>query len=225
MSADKVELPELPEGCTVYAQPGWLPRRGPADTELVTAGGVLLPRCFYVLVKTPDDVTVVLQFAVEDGEVRLPQVRSKPLDVPHALDDLRKIRPIEFWRRYVITKMVARQLATQLRDEHADDAEAADVESVLLGGDGMPDTRVFLPSLTDIAETSSRVPVSGRRNRITDKHLTEVAEVYKAADVDGRPPTRAVADHFRTSHSTAARWVGLARSRGILPRARGKESS
>lgn len=53
-----------------------------------------------------------------------------------------------------------------------------------------------------------------RRRRVTDDLLREVAEVYRAAD-DGRP-TEAVARRFAASHSTAARWVGLARERDFL---------
>lgn len=55
-----------------------------------------------------------------------------------------------------------------------------------------------------------------RRNRITDEHLASVAAVYRAAQQAGEPPTMAVATQFQTSHSTATRWVGLARSTGLL---------
>lgn len=57
---------------------------------------------------------------------------------------------------------------------------------------------------------------SGRRNRLTDAHLRAVAEVYLTADKCGLPPTRTVADRFTVPHSTAAKWVGHARKRGIL---------
>jgi hypothetical protein len=221
VTGDDPTLPRIPEGFTVFALPGWAMRNDPADTELVPAGGLLLPRSFYVAVTTPENVSLVLQFAVNDGEVRLPQVWSQPEDVPQALDILRKVEPVEFWRRYAITKMVTRALAQQLTDEAPDDAE-----SVVLGGDGLgPDVHVFLPALADIARHVQAVPAGTRRNRITSKHLAEVAEVYRRADADGRPPTRAVADHFQTSHSTAARWVGLARERKLLaPAKRGQES-
>lgn len=59
------------------------------------------------------------------------------------------------------------------------------------------------------------VPVR-RRNRLTDKRLRAVAEAYCAADRDGLPPTRTVADRFAVPHSTAAKWVGHARKRGFL---------
>ncbi len=57
----------------------------------------------------------------------------------------------------------------------------------------------------------------GRRFRITPQHLEAVTKVYKAAHQEGRSPTQAVADHFGTGHSTAAKWVGAARRNGHLP--------
>lgn len=55
-----------------------------------------------------------------------------------------------------------------------------------------------------------------RRFRITDRHLAQVADVYKRAASDGEGPTRAVANHFGVAHSTAAKWAGHARTRGFL---------
>jgi hypothetical protein len=58
---------------------------------------------------------------------------------------------------------------------------------------------------------------AGKRYRVTDAHLADVADVYAKARENGQGPTRAVADHFDVSHSTAARWVGLVRKAGLLP--------
>lgn len=58
---------------------------------------------------------------------------------------------------------------------------------------------------------------AGRRYRLTDAHLADVADVYTKARADGQGPTRAVADHFDVAHSTAAKWVGLARTAELLP--------
>lgn len=57
---------------------------------------------------------------------------------------------------------------------------------------------------------------AGKRYRITDTHLSEVADVYTKARENGDGPTRAVADHFDVAHSTAAKWVGLARTAKLL---------
>lgn len=55
-----------------------------------------------------------------------------------------------------------------------------------------------------------------RRRRLTPDHLQEVADVYEKAQKAGEPPTRAVQYHFDVSHSTAAKWVGKARTAGLL---------
>jgi len=66
--------------------------------------------------------------------------------------------------------------------------------------------------------------VSRRRYQVTDDHLAEVAKVYRAAVEGNLPPTKAVAKHFTVSHSTAARWVGMARQAGHLGPALGKRA-
>lgn len=48
------------------------------------------------------------------------------------------------------------------------------------------------------------------------EHFKEVAEVYRQAVADRRPPTKAVASEWSKSHSTAAKWVAKARALGFL---------
>jgi len=55
-----------------------------------------------------------------------------------------------------------------------------------------------------------------RRRVITKQYLAEVAQIYRAAVSEGRPPTQAVAAHFQTSHSSAAKHVHRARQEGEL---------
>jgi len=57
---------------------------------------------------------------------------------------------------------------------------------------------------------------TGKRHRLTREHLEAVASVYTEALAEGEPPTRAVADHFDATHSTAAKWVTHARKAGLL---------
>jgi len=59
-------------------------------------------------------------------------------------------------------------------------------------------------------------PSVGKRYRLTRAHLEDVAAVYREALENGAGPTRAVANHFDVSHSTAAKWVGKARRHGAL---------
>jgi hypothetical protein len=57
-------------------------------------------------------------------------------------------------------------------------------------------------------------------------HYRAVAEVYLAAQRNDKPPTSAVAEHWRVNKSTAGKWVSRARAFGFLaPTSRGKSSS
>lgn len=51
---------------------------------------------------------------------------------------------------------------------------------------------------------------------LTDENLRQVADIYRAADKRGEPPTQKVAEVMHAARSTAARWVGKARERGFL---------
>lgn len=64
--------------------------------------------------------------------------------------------------------------------------------------------------------TAASTPTRRARNRVTDALLAEVVKVYRDAWDSGGPPTKAVAEYFDRPHSTAARWVGEARRRGML---------
>jgi hypothetical protein len=55
-----------------------------------------------------------------------------------------------------------------------------------------------------------------RGSPVTDEHLGQVAELYRAAVQRGDNPTQTIADTMHAARSTAARWVGLARKRGLL---------
>jgi len=64
----------------------------------------------------------------------------------------------------------------------------------------------------------------GYKRRVTDALLKQVADVYRENNEAGAFPTLAVAREFNVSRSTSARWVGLARSAGKLPRTKQGES-
>ena len=55
---------------------------------------------------------------------------------------------------------------------------------------------------------------AGRKVKVTDDLLREVAEVYRA-NVSGKP-TEAVANHFDRSHRTATLYIKRARDNGFL---------
>lgn len=67
----------------------------------------------------------------------------------------------------------------------------------------------------------------GRRPRqgspLTDEHLRRVADLYRAALERGDAPTQTIAHEMHAARSTAARWVAMARERGLLgPAKRGQ---
>ncbi len=59
-------------------------------------------------------------------------------------------------------------------------------------------------------------PARGRPVEHGPDHYVRVAEVYRAAELAGRPPTKAVADELHGSRSAAAKWVRKARDLGLL---------
>lgn len=72
-----------------------------------------------------------------------------------------------------------------------------------------------------VAEEASSSPFSGEPHRLDDPAwLAGVADVYRRAHANRRPPTRAVADHYMVSHSTATKWIARARQKGVLGPAR-----
>jgi hypothetical protein len=82
-----------------------------------------------------------------------------------------------------------------------------------------PVFHVFRPGPRD-AEFYAQYTEDARRPRrgspLTDDHLQQVAGLYRAALERGDPPTQTIADELHAARSTAARWVSLARERGIL---------
>jgi hypothetical protein len=57
----------------------------------------------------------------------------------------------------------------------------------------------------------------GRGRVMTNDHLENVAQVYRAAEASGAP-VEAVRRQFFTNRATASRWIAQARDRGILER-------
>lgn len=67
-----------------------------------------------------------------------------------------------------------------------------------------------------MAADAPDVPGRGLR-RSTAERLRQAAEVYRAAARDGRPPTKAVAEHFGIKQGNASNLVARARAAGFLP--------
>lgn len=127
-------------------------------------------------------------------------VEPLQLEVDEALAELRSVRTLDWWKRYALTA-IADKFTREVFDPNgpyvlAEDNQAVEVAAVRLA--------------------TSSMPLARRSNRIDDKHLDEVARIYTEAWKANRNPTQAVEQGFRTTYSTAARWVGLARKGGKL---------
>ena len=73
----------------------------------------------------------------------------------------------------------------------------------------------FLDKQMSALEAAQNVRRPGRPPRYDEAHFAEVARVYREHG-GGRAPTKAVAEHFTRTRSTAATWVSRARALGLL---------
>jgi len=72
----------------------------------------------------------------------------------------------------------------------------------------------------EIARETARYDRPGPAHLGKD-HFQRVALIYRDAYERGEPPTLAVSEHFRVPHSTAGRWVSIARNEySLLPKTR-----
>jgi hypothetical protein len=142
-------------------------------------------------------LVVILRYEVVDERMELRGLISDPLEVPEALDYLRKRRPLNEWKRYALITLAGGQA-----DAALDTSDFPKGERGKIVGEAM--------------RRAGEVSMAQRRNRITPEHLEKVAGVYREAWRAGEHPTIAVEKHFGVSHSTAARWVGQARRAGHL---------
>jgi hypothetical protein len=154
--------------------------------------GVMLPEQFIARFIVGDDHTVEMDIATVDGApvcnaVRVIRHPRRPSLSGH---ELRRF-PLAEWVRYACSMVgVGNQGGVQTTSaEWKTDTYRADVERV--------------------------IPQPWRRNVLTDDFLKEVASVYRA-NADSAP-IEAIREAWPSAHSTAARWVRLARDRGFLP--------
>lgn len=227
VSIELPELPKIPGHLEALAGAGW-------DTEehdeRVRVGSLLIPPLFTLSIlrrDTPSTWAVILGFHVnERAEIALEQVSSIGEEVPAALEEITEHLTIEQWRAIAVIQLVVQDIKDQLGANAADwfrapDAiERTEVHDWLRERIGIGATigaRVNRAEVSEVLEGVRTLPDPQRRVRVTGEHLEKVAEVYRVADAEGRPPTQAVSVYFDTSHSTAARWVGMARKRGLLP--------
>lgn len=180
-----------------------------AARSVARAGSSYVPDHFHLYVRpSRADWAIWLGYVYRDGAVRLALAAATDVDVPQALEQLRSARPLGWWARYA-TLQVVQQVAVFTSDDLAGDP--VDGENAWAGVRGAVERQ-----RSRSQQAAAAVPVTARRNRVTDSHLEQVAELYREAQADGAP-TLAVSERWGTSHSTAARWVQRARAAGLLP--------
>lgn len=174
-------------------------------TAFVDMGnGVDLPEKFTARFSIEDDHTVEMDIAVEHGSpvcngLRVFRAAGRPSLTGH---ELRRL-PLAQWVTFACSVVgFANQGGIQTTAEgYRTEGYRQSIEQV--------------------------VRKAGRRNRVTEELLQDVARVYRAAVDEGRSPVEAVQETFGPiGHSTAARYVKLARDGGHLsPTTRGKAST
>ncbi|MET9876540.1 hypothetical protein ABZZ36_18225 [Actinacidiphila glaucinigra] len=206
-----METRRFPEGWIVFAVPsGFSFDAEPTFRTVQVDGRMTVPADFVMLIasaemraKDPQMMIIVDYIASESG-IRLHKVFGTGDWIDHLAEVVQEFPPSE-WQahaeRVIVNFML---LTTPERLEAAKPAESV----------------VPLPVVAPITAGRQLEPGVQRRRKITHDHLREVATVYSEALENDDPPTRAVQQHFRVSHSTAAKWVGQARKGGMLPPAK-----
>ncbi len=143
---------------------------------------------------------------------------------PHAVSSYSRVKGVPL-EGIASTDLKALPVATILATLW--DLQRRQVEAQVQGArehlvEDLPESTRRLWELVADQERSS--PFQGEhrpRRRHDDRdHFAEVAETYRRAHQDRRPPTKAVAHHFSVSHSTASKWVARARELKLLGQTR-----
>lgn len=165
------------------------------NTDFADMGhGVDLPSRFTARFTIEGDHTVEMDIAVEHGSpvcngLRVFRAAGRPSLTGH---ELRRL-PLAQWVTFACSMVgFANQGGVKTTDaEWKSEGERQAIERV--------------------------VRKAGRRNKITAEFLQDVARVYRAAVDEGRSPVEEVRETFGPmGHSTAARYVKLAREGGYL---------
>lgn len=205
-----------PDGYTVSVHPGWSLYAPASEIDRAKAvrrvpvGAVAVPYTFEAYVRsTTDDFTVVLMFLADPktNDIRMAAALSPQVDTDEALDRILRVRPREWWINHAYLSLIVWERRDAL-DEGAfwhpgmTDAEVSDATNDYL--------------VNEVREAAKRRHPSRVRQSMTDEFLSEVADVYRRAWQTTKTPTTAVAEHYGKPYSTAGRWIGEARKRGLL---------
>jgi hypothetical protein len=146
-------------------------------------------------------VSLLFSMDQESKDVSLPSLLCFTHDVDVVVSILKKLRPIAWWKRKAIVEWALR-----------DTSEVA----AIITAHSPEDAATLASAGQERVDRVAQLPVTRKRNRVTDNLLDEVAEIYRSAWKRGDSPTKAVAAAKNFSYSHAAHLVGLSRKRGKL---------
>ncbi|MDP8931596.1 MAG: hypothetical protein M3O70_24260 [Actinomycetota bacterium] len=192
------------------------------NPNLKQVGWVLLPDRFHMVVHWPEledgksehGGALMITFEVVDEDVEVRELYAVDMDIEKWIGYFVSKFPPEKWKPFAVAE-VTKFLAVE------EDRGNAEVMALLASASARKSVDLRKPQ-----QAGAPAKTGGKRHRITTQHLEEVARIYQSASEHGEPPTMAVADHFGVAHSTAAKWVGKARSEGMLepiPRGGGEQ--
>jgi hypothetical protein len=152
----------------------------------------------------PECVGLAIWYGADQGS-------RSPLEYePHSRRSVGPITATEFAKLPIAT--IIAKLRTAARDHWRESNAKLDelFADRIAAGDVDENLRGILTPYDDF-EDHGRTPIGAPR-RYDRGHYVEVARVYLEAWQAGAAPTQAVADHFGTTRSAAAKWVAKARS-------------
>lgn len=207
---DQLEVPPV----FYEARKGWTALGGSVQVTPVANRETYIPSHFEMRVQ-PSDAregtreTVLLFLAKNDGITLAGVLSEDDEDVTVALKRLTKLGSVDWWKREALDQLAGSAIVEESIDKMDPDGDRS-----YRGITEENAASIHAETGRRMKEASAQIwgmPLSRRRNRVTDDLLLQVAKVYRDAWDAGQPPTKAVIAHFHVSPSTAGRWVGMAR--------------
>lgn len=186
--------------------------------KVVHLGGTEVPASFSARLQHPDwpaDVILYVEVDSTRGPIAagLRSIRRVDGDEPTPYREMDPIlgATVEGRRllRDVTADAVGQMVAQQWYLESPPVSDMSEEERESRISDGRERVRTATDQARQVSEPR-------RRRIISDSHLELVAGAYREAIELSLPPTKYVAARFMTSHSTAARWVRMARDAEVL---------
>ncbi|MFI1183242.1 hypothetical protein ACH4UT_27360 [Streptomyces sp. NPDC020799] len=207
---------DTPEGWDYLAVPGWPYDHFQSDPPIVDLGDNFeVPSHFTgIATEKRSGMTIALCFhgARELGITMAAVMGADPAGITFPLELALKTAAAVKWKFAAAMQLCNEEAAV----DAAGTWKRSEEQSALTTAQRKERAQELLAPLLEQMPGPPPTQKPGGRRSLTPEHLATVAEVYRTAHEQGQPPTKAVADHFDISHSTAAKWVGAARKQGAL---------